>query len=95
MKTNETKQAKQNEREDGNMETQTVTSAEIKRALQIVQVLGMAIMEAKSIPSGELYASVMAKISLNEYQSSISIMLKAGIITENNFVLTWNERKVA
>lgn len=84
---------KTNEREDAKMETQAVTKEEVKRALQIVQVLGAAIMEAKTIPSGTLYAGVMAKISLSEYQSAISVMVKAGIITESNYVLTWNVKE--
>lgn len=64
--------------------------SEIEQALQIIQVLGRAIMDAGKIPSGHLYAAVMTKISLETYQSAIGLLERQGIIKSENDLLIWN-----
>jgi len=40
------------------------------------------------IPSGHLYAMLMGHINLDNYNSIISVLKKAGKIKESNFLLT-------
>lgn len=48
-----------------------------------------AIRELKEIPSGHLYARVSQYITLDAYNSIISALKTAGLVKEQNFLLTW------
>lgn len=63
----------------------------ITSALMVVKAIAEAISEAKQIPSGHLYAMVMDKMSLNDYQTIISVLKNAGLITvESSHLIKWN-----
>jgi hypothetical protein len=65
-------------------------TASIDRALEIVLVIATAIKEARSIPSGVLYAAVCAKISLTEYDGAIRLLKQQNLISEKHHLLTWH-----
>lgn len=61
-----------------------------EKALELVQIIGRAIMDAGQIPSGQLYAAIMGKVSLETYQSVIGLLTRQGIIRNENHLLIWN-----
>lgn len=65
--------------------------AKVKAMLLTCEALGSAIREAKSIPSGHLYAAVMGHFSIGEYMSAIGILKDVGLVKESNHLLTWIE----
>lgn len=62
---------------------------ELKRAVEIITVLGDAIQTVRSIPSGLLYASVLGKISSVEYKGALGVLIRAGLVSEKGHMLTW------
>lgn len=58
-------------------------------AIKAVGTMAEAIRELKSIPSGHLYAVVMEQMNLQQFQVIISILKRAGLVSEANDVLTW------
>lgn len=68
-----------------------MTSDEIKTALAYVKAIAEAIKEAKEIPSGHLYAVLMDKMNIDQYNQLIGILKRTGLVTEDNHLLKWNE----
>lgn len=59
-------------------------------AFELVAILGATIRELKQVPSGELYAHVMDKLSLENYTKVIELLKKAKLVEESNaHLLTW------
>ena len=58
-------------------------------ALQIVMAVADAIKDLKSVPSGELYARLMAHMSLESYNSVIGVLERTGLITVKSHLITW------
>ena len=55
-----------------------------------VFAIGEVIRELKSIPSGHLYAQLVGKMDLAEYQAVVAVLVKAGVVTEStSHLLTW------
>lgn len=48
----------------------------------------------RGIPSGELYARLMPVLELSQYQSIITALTKAGLITQTNHLLSASEAVV-
>lgn len=70
--------------------TNKVTKQEIRSAIRITQALGHTIRELGSIPSGQLYAQVMGRLTLPEYNAAIGVLVHADVITRGaDNVLTW------
>jgi hypothetical protein len=67
----------------------TPTESEIKNAFIFIKTIADSIREAKRIPSGTLYAVLMDKISLSEYEKVIAILKKSELIEEKNHELIW------
>ena len=67
------------------------TKEQTKAALQVVVAVAEAIRELKSIPSGHLYARLMDKLSLDQYNSIIGLLKRQGLVSESNYLLTWIE----
>jgi hypothetical protein len=65
------------------------TESEIKNAFIFIKTIADSIREAKRIPSGVLYAALMEKISLSEYEKVIAILKKSELIEEKNHELIW------
>lgn len=60
-----------------------------RRLLLLVSVLLSSLREGGgSAPSGPMYAVVMGKFSLSEFNAAESVMLRAGFVTKAGHVLT-------
>ena len=64
-------------------------TTEEKEAFKVVAIVGRAIKELGEVPSGHLYARLMDVMNLDQYQAIIGILKKAGLINEENYLLTW------
>jgi hypothetical protein len=72
------------------MATITYTKDQIAAACRSVQAIAEAIRELKQVPSGHLYARVMAYISINQYEKFISILESGKLIRRDpSGLLTW------
>lgn len=71
------------------MKTSTAMTA-AKALLGIMDALDEVIVAAgpQGLPSGELYAHVMGRLSLQNYEWCIDLLVKAGRITRKNHLLT-------
>ncbi len=66
-----------------------VTKEQVSAAITAIQAIGQAIMELKEVPSGVLYAQICCKMSIQDYESAIRLLVKAGVVEEKGHVLTW------
>ena len=67
-------------------------SAETTKAvLTLVHIIGSAIREAGEIgiPSGHLYAMLMGKVTLEQYEAVVNLLKRQKIISESNHLLTY------
>jgi hypothetical protein len=63
---------------------------DIKTALGILTAVADAIRELSEVPSGHLYANLMGKLSLEQYQQIIGVLKSTGLVAESNdHLLTW------
>jgi hypothetical protein len=60
-------------------------------ALQTVAAVGDAIRSLKTVPSGVLYAQLMGHLTLGQYNAIIAALVNAGVVVEQNHLLTWKE----
>lgn len=65
-----------------------VTLAEAKRILML-EALSEAIKSLGNVPAGELYAHVMHAINHEEFESSISMLVRLKFVSRSNNMLTW------
>jgi len=65
------------------------TQNDVKAALGILSAVADAIRELGEVPSGHLYAHLMSKLSLEQYEQVIGVLKQASLITESNHLLTW------
>ena len=65
------------------------TPNDVKAALGILRAVADTIRELGEVPSGHLYAHLMSKLSLEQYEQVIGVLKQAGLITESNHLLTW------
>jgi len=69
---------------------QTVTNTEVKAAFGILQAAAEAIRELGEVPSGHLYANLMSKLSLAQFEQVLGVLKGAGLVRESNaHLLTW------
>lgn len=71
-----------------------ITRDQIAPALTILAALADAIRELKRIPSGHLYALLMPKMSLAQYETAIDLLIKAGLVRKASDELVWEGRSV-
>ena len=70
-----------------NMES---NSKQLAAGLEVIRAIADAIRELRSVPSGHLYAQVMARLAFPEYEKVIGILKGAGLVRESNdHLLTW------
>ena len=62
---------------------------QINAAKAMLLALAEAIRGLGSVPSGHLYARIMDKISLSDYERVISILTNRKLIKNENHLLTW------
>jgi hypothetical protein len=63
--------------------------AQIKATLEVALAVGRVIQSIGSIPSGELYAMVMSRLTLDQYTAIIRWLKEGGMVRESNYLLTW------
>jgi hypothetical protein len=69
---------------------QTVTNTEVKAAFGILQAVAEAIRELGEVPSGHLYANLMSKLTLAQFEQVLGVLKGAGLVRESNaHLLTW------
>lgn len=76
------------------METPTPNTAQINAALAVTMAVAETIREAGSTPAGPLYAALMGRVSLAGFESMIRNLKNAGLVREQNHMLTWTGPKV-
>lgn len=62
---------------------------QISATLGTIRIIADAIKELGSVPSGHLYATCMATMSLREYEYVIAILVKTDLVELKNNLLTW------
>ena len=67
----------------------TPTKAEVQATVEALKAIAEAIRELKEVPSGHLYARLMGHMSLNTYNQFIGVLTRAGVVKEENHLLTW------
>jgi len=62
---------------------------QIKATIAVLDILYSSIQEAgtQGVPSGHLYAMLMGKLSLNQYEQLISVLVKSGKVTNQHHLL--------
>ena len=65
------------------------TATELATGVAIVHAIGEAIRDLGLVPSGHLYARVMDKLSLAEYEKVIGLLKRANLVSEQAHLLTW------
>lgn len=61
-----------------------------KAALELIVLFAKIVKEAGEIPSGHLYAMVMDKLTLEQYQVIISKLKGADLVVQKNHLLVWS-----
>jgi len=65
------------------------TKERVKAALGIVMALAETIRDLGEVPNGHLYAMVMDKLSLEDYNSAIKTLKGTKLVQENGHLLKW------
>lgn len=66
-----------------------MTSQEQKAMIQSAAAIGEAIKDLGQVPAGHLYASVMAYMSLAQFNAIVRALRNAGLVKEEHHLLTW------
>lgn len=67
----------------------SATVASLEAAVSIMGALAEAIREVVEIPSGELYAMLCGRLTIDEYRAAIRILKRADLVHERGHVLRW------
>ena len=60
--------------------TNETTKAEIKAGIQILIAVGQTIRELKTVAAGHLYARLMGKMDLEQFDAMIGVLEKQGLV---------------
>lgn len=66
-----------------------VTERQVNAAANAVIAMAEAIKALGSVPSGHFYARLMGKLSLDQYNALINVLLSTGDVKLENHLLTW------
>lgn len=66
-----------------------ITKDQMRAAVNVVMVLSETIRELKEVPSGTLYAQLLGQLTLEQYNSTIDLLKRAKLVSEENNVLRW------
>lgn len=69
--------------------TEAQKEAQRRAQLSAAVAIAEAIRDLKEVPSGHLYARVNQYMNLDAYNGIISALKTAGLVKEQNFLLTW------
>jgi hypothetical protein len=66
------------------------TREQVRAAVEVARAVGDCIRELRTVPSGHLYARLMGNLSLEDYQSVIATLVRAGLVREHaSHLLEW------
>ena len=65
------------------------TKQETETAIRILRAIAETIRELGKVPSGHLYARLMDKLSLDQYNKVINVLKHAGLVEEKFHELKW------
>ena len=69
-------------------------SGDTEAALQILVAIAQSIREAGEIPSGHIYAALMGKINLDQYERLLAILKRKGWVEQDrSYLLRWTGPK--
>lgn len=57
--------------------------------VRLAAVVGELIRDLGEVPSGEIYASIMDRVSLDEYNAIVQALVNAKLVKQRNYLLTW------
>ena len=66
-----------------------ITPEQRKAVLELIQAIAETIKELGSVPAGHLYARLMDKMSIETFQTIVDTLVKAKIIENKGFLLTY------
>jgi len=66
-----------------------MTTEQAHKLIEFMGAIASLIKEVKEIPSGHLYAQLMGKMSLDQYQNMIATLQNAGLVSLKNDLLTY------
>jgi hypothetical protein len=62
----------------------------VKAAVNVIVAVADCIRELRTVPSGHLYARLMGHLSIDDYQSVIATLIRAGLVHEHpSHLLEW------
>jgi hypothetical protein len=64
-------------------------SKQVQKVTVLAEILGEAIQGLGEVPNGHLYARVMGKIGIDDYNGAIKSLKDAGLVTETSHLLRW------
>lgn len=67
-----------------------LTRTELGGAIDMIKAVADAIKELQSVPSGHLYARLMAYMDIQTYNKIIDILKRSEIVVERSDELFWN-----
>jgi len=67
----------------------TMTTEQAHKLIEFMGAIASLIKEVKEIPSGHLYAQLMGKMTLDQYQNMLATLQKAGLVSLKNDLLTY------
>jgi len=72
-------------------EVKGLTRQQAAAALEVIALVGQLVKESPNgeVPSGELYARLMDKFSLETYERMIKVLIRSGLIERKFHLLRW------
>ena len=70
-----------------------MTHEKKKAAIRALMVVAEAIRDLKSVSSDKLYASLMNKLTIDQYTNVLRILKNAGLVKEEAHLLIWSGPK--
>lgn len=67
----------------------TITKGELTAAVETVHAIAETVRELGTVSDGTLYAALMGKLNIGQYQAIIAILVKAGLVSNNGHQLRW------
>jgi hypothetical protein len=73
--------------------TNTNSEKQIDAQMRIISAVASAIASLGEVPSGHLYAQVMAHMTLEQYQRVIAVLVRSGLVADKGHLLKWTGPK--
>jgi hypothetical protein len=72
------------------VKTMTATKEQLVSGIQAIGSIGSAIQELGQVPAGVMYAQLMGKVSLEQFERMIGILVSANLVTrDTSHMLHW------